>query len=86
MTRFAGVSIGASVAGFLSVGFSVDELVALYLQDLSIFIRGTAHRLKHIRLIPWLNAICKYVGYLYYSLITYVCTTAPYNVIDYHII
>lgn len=38
--RFAGVSIGASLAGFLSVGFTSEELVALYLQDLSIFIRG----------------------------------------------
>lgn len=40
LKRFAGVSMGASVAGFLSVGFTSDELVTLYVQDLSIFIRG----------------------------------------------
>jgi len=40
LKRFAGSSIGATVAGFLSVGYTADEMVALYLQDLSVFIRG----------------------------------------------
>lgn len=38
--RFAGSSMGASVAALLSVGYTADELVSLYIQDLSIFIRG----------------------------------------------
>ncbi|KAF6026292.1 hypothetical protein EB796_015397 [Bugula neritina] len=41
LKRFAGSSIGATVAGFLSVGYTADEMVALYLQDLSVFIRDS---------------------------------------------
>ena len=40
LKRFAGSSIGSTIAGLLSVGYSSDELIALYIQDLSIFIRG----------------------------------------------
>lgn len=43
LKRFAGSSIGSTIAGLLSVGYSSDELIALYIQDLSIFIRG-----KHV--------------------------------------
>lgn len=44
MTRFAGSSIGATIAALLAVGYTSDELVTLYIQDLSMFIRG---RLLH---------------------------------------
>ncbi|KAF6026289.1 hypothetical protein EB796_015405 [Bugula neritina] len=52
LKRFAGSSIGATVAGFLSVGYTADEMVALYLQDLSVFIRvldKVCHRICMVR-------------------------------------
>jgi len=48
LKRFAGSSIGSTVAGLLAVGYTADELIALYMQDLSIFIRGKGDPLYSI--------------------------------------